>query len=370
MVLILNLMIYMKELWMDLVRRQRYFGHGHFGQVSRFRSVALAAMIGAAILVGESARAETKEALTLYSAQHPQVVAMLTKAFQAKTGIAVRVHSGEGPEIAGQILREGKQTPADIVFVENSPELTLLDQKHFLAPVDKTTLATVPHQDSAANGDWLGVLERQNVLAWNPRLIRRAALPAHLTDLASPAWKGKIAIAPSDADFLPLVGAMIHIDGKAKTLAWLKGLKRNAKLYQDDESVVAAVNRGSVATGIINNYYWARLRTEMGPLHTPSRTAHFAPGDAGNLINVSGAGVLEASRHKTEAQRFLAFLVSAQAQTLLAKSSVDYEYPLRPGITPNPLLAPMDTLHPPAIKPAELGNDRDAAQLLQQAGLI
>ncbi len=327
-------------------------------------------VIGTAIAPPIAAHASGAPVLTLYSAQHPQVVGMLTKAFTAKTGIVVRVHSGEGPEIANQILREGKRSPADVVFVENSPELTLLDQKHFLAPVAKTTLAIVPVADSATNGDWLGVLERQNVLAWNPKLISHAALPEHLKDLAKPAWKGKVAIAPSDADFLPLVGAMIHIEGEKKTLAWLKGLKRNAKIYQDDESVVAAVNRGSVATGIINNYYWARLRTEMGPAHTPSRIAHFAPGDVGNLINVSGAAVLASSKHQAEAQKFLSFMVSPKAQRELAASTVDYEYPLRPGVAPNKLLEPMDMLHPPAITPAQLGNDREAASLLQEAGLI
>jgi hypothetical protein len=30
-------------------------------------------------------------------------------------------------------------------------------------------------------------------------------------------------------------------------------------------------------------------------------------------------------------------------------STVDYEYPLQPGVAPNPLLDPMASLHPPAI---------------------
>lgn len=334
----------------------------------RFFQLILVAAVAA--LFAAPRPAEAKTVLTLYSAQHPQVVQMLTKAFEAKTGIAVRVHSGEGPEIANQILREGPNSPADLVFVENSPELVLLDEHHLLTPVPGATLALVPRPDSAPDGDWLGVLARQNVLAWNPSLIHQGNLPQSLMALAKPEWQGKVAIAPSDADFLPLVGAVIHTEGKAKTLAWLEGLKRNAKIYQDDEAVVAAVNRGSVATGLINNYYWARLHTERGAARTHSRIAHFAPGDIGNLINVSGAGVLASSHHQAEAQRFLAFLVSRKAQEMLAKSTVDYEYPLRPGIAPNPLLKPMDQLHPPAISPAQLGNDREAAQLLQQAGLI
>lgn len=326
----------------------------------------LATMLGLPPVIA----AATPVTLTLYSAQHSQVVRILTAAFTAETGIPVRVHSGEAPEIANQILEEGANSPADMVFVENSPEIVLLDEHHLLAPVDAATLAAVPRSDSASDGNWLGVLARENVLAWNPKLIAQNSLPHHLLALAEPAWKGKVAIAPGDADFLPLVGAVIHAEGSAKALAWLEGLKHNARIYQDDEGVVAAVDRGSVATGIINNYYWARLRTELGADHTTSRIAQFASGDLGCLINVSSAAVLASSKHRAEAERFLAFLVSQKAQMMLAASSVDYEYPLRPGVAANPLLAPMSSLHPPVITPAELGADRTAARLLQRAGLL
>ena len=57
---------------------------------------------------------------------------------------------------------------------------------------------------------------------------------------------------------------MVASKGKLATLDWLKGLKRNSQVFDDDEGVIAAVDRGAVATGIINNYYWARLRTEEG----------------------------------------------------------------------------------------------------------
>ncbi len=334
------------------------------------RHLAAFAPVAAGLAAARPAAAAGTETLTLYSAQHSQVVQMLTAAFTRQTGISVRVHSGEGPDIANQIIREGSSSPADIVFVENSPELVLLAEHHLLAPAAPATLAMIPRQDSAADGLWLGVLARQNVLAWNPSLISEHDLPRSLLDLAGPAWKGKVAIAPSDADFLPLVGAVIHAEGRDKALAWLKGLRANAKIYPDDEGVVAAVNRGSVATGVINNYYWARLATELGVDKMHSRIAHFAPGDIGNLVNISGAAVLASSRHREAAQRFLAFLVSKPVQEMLANSSVDYEYPLAAGVAPNKLIPPVSDLHPPAITPADLGDDRESGQLLQEAGLI
>ncbi|MDE8345540.1 MAG: iron ABC transporter substrate-binding protein [Acidocella sp.] len=310
------------------------------------------------------------ETLTLYSAQHEQVVDMLTTAFTKQTGIKVRVHEGEGPEIAAQILQEGSDSPADVFFTENSPELILLDEKGLLAPVNATTLHAIPARYSASDGNWVGVLARENVIDYNPSMIAAAKLPASLLDFAQPQWAGKIGIAPSDADFLPLVSAVIRVDGKDKALAWLRGLKANAKIYQDDESVVAAVARGDVATGIVNNYYWARLETDLGPAKIDSKLYHFKGGDVGGLINVSGAAVLKSSHHQQAAQKFLAFLVSHQAQAALGQSDVDFEYPLRAGVPPNKLLTPFATLQPPSISVSALGNDQDAGLLLQQAGLI
>jgi len=328
--------------------------------------------LGFALLMTTLMAAPTRaaETITLYSAQHQQTVDQLTDMFTRQTGITVRVRSGEAPEIANQIAQEGNRSPADVYFTENSPELTLLGEKGLLAPVAPTTLAAVPAKYSSARGHWVGVFARENVLAYNPALIHENALPHSLMDLAKPEWRGKIAIAPTDADFLPLVDAVAALHGQAAALAWLEGLRKNAQIFDDDEGVAAAVDRGAVATGIINSYYWARLYTEQGPAKTKSRIHHFANGDVGGLINVSGAAVLKSSRHQEAAQKFLAFLVNNDVQAKIAQGDVDFEYPLVPGVPANPLLKPFNALQPPPLSVTQLGDDQVAAQLLRKAGLL
>lgn len=345
------------------------FQYAILGTVLLFGTAATARAAGTQTAGLQTASSQNGP-LTLYSAQHEQMVDGLTQKFTNQTGIEVRVRTGEAPEIASQILHEGATSPADVYFTENSPELVLLDEHKLLAPVDPATLAQVPAQYSAADGHWVGVLARENVLAFNPKLIGGNALPSSILDLASPAWKGKVAIAPSDADFLPLVGAVAALKGREAALAWLEGLRRNAQIFDDDEGVVAAVDRGAVATGIINNYYWSRLATEQGPSRTHSQIHQFAAADLGALINVSGAGILASSRHQQEAQRFLAFLVSRPVQTELARGSVDFEYPLAKGVPANATLTPFDQLHPPTISISQIGDDQLAGQLLRQAGLL
>ena len=257
--------------------------------------------------------------LTLYSAQHQQVDAVLTAEFTKETGIKVLVHEGEGPDVASQILQEGADSPADVFFTENSPELNLLDEKGLLARwlPPRCERSRQIQRRRRRLGRRPGAGKRAGL---QPRQDQPGALPASLLDLAQPEWAGKMGIAPSDADFLPLVSAVINQEGKAAALAWLKGLKANGLIYQDDESVVAAVARGDVATGIINNYYWYRLETELGPEKIDSKIYHFKSGDIGGLINVSGAAVLKSSQNQAAAQKFLAFLASQKAQEMLGQA--------------------------------------------------
>jgi iron(III) transport system substrate-binding protein len=93
---------------------------------------------------------------------------------------------------------------------------------------------------------------------------------------------------------------------------------------------------------LTNHYYVLRrlhptaAGTEPPPEATPPTELaihHFAAGDAGNLALVTGAGLLRTATHRGAALRFLAFLLSAPAQTHFAQTV--REYPLLSG-TPLP----------------------------------
>jgi iron(III) transport system substrate-binding protein len=106
-----------------------------------------------ALWLGLSANGALAASITLYSGQHEQTVDLLTKAFTKETGIDVKVHSGEAPELASQLVKEGAASSADVFFTENSPELELLSGKGLLSKVAPATLASVPAAESGPNGD-------------------------------------------------------------------------------------------------------------------------------------------------------------------------------------------------------------------------
>jgi len=328
------------------------------------------ATAGSAGSGGSGGLAGSAQTITLYNGQHEQTTQALVTAFERQTGIKVKVRSDSEAVLTAQILQEGSRSPADVIYTENSPPLTRLADQHLLAPAEASTLASVPARYDSPADDWAGVSARVTVLVYNTRALSQTQLPASAMDLANPKWKGKFGFAPSETDLQPVITSITRAHGRAAALAWLRGLKANAgsNVYPDNETVIAKINSGQIQVALINNYYWYRLRLQLGAAAIHSAVAHLAPGDSGYVLDVSGAGVLASSQHKAAAQKFLAFLVSAQGQAIIAHSD-SYEYPLRPGIAASALLTPFSQLSPAPDTITELGDGLMPLSLLQQTQL-
>jgi iron(III) transport system substrate-binding protein len=333
------------------------------------------ALVGMAVLplTGCTASAHASgQTITLYNAQHEQTTDAIIAAFTKQTGIKVRVDSDDEDVLTAQIETEGSRSPADVFYTENSNWLQQLDDKGLLATVDADTLSNVPKQDSATNGDWVGVSARISALVYNPSKISAAQLPTSILAMADPKYKGEFEIAPAETDFWPLVQSVDKADGDAATLTWLKGLKANAGANDnvpDNETLTSDVSKGLTDFGVINHYYLYRLQAETGNGTGAAKLAYFAPQDPGFVEDISGAAILKSSKHQAAAQEFLNFMTGEAGQTVL-ESGESFEYPLKAGVAANPKLPPLSSYEPNSFSPADLGTGDLAKTLLQQAGLI
>src|ERR1700733_924685 len=313
--------------------------------------------------------------ITLYSGQHEQTTQDLVTAFEKQSGIQVNVRYNDEDSFADEIIAEKTHPIADVFYTENSPVLEYLQNQGLLAPVDASTLAKTVSKYNSPQKDWVGVSARVSVLIYNPSLISESQLPTTVLQLANPKYKGKLAFAAGETDFQPIVTSVLKAYGKAATLSWLEGIKSNAAAHivPDNETIADEVNRGQVAFGVINQYYWYRLEAEDGKSAMHSQITHFAPDDPGYVVDVSGAAVLKSSKHQADAQKFLAFLVSKQGEEIIARASGNeqsYEYPLGSGVTTSAPETPFNQLQPYPITIAELGDGSTAIALLRQVGLL
>src|SRR5580693_8143550 len=250
------------------------------------------------------------QSITLYSGQHEQTVNGLVSAFEKQTGITVNVRNDDEDTLANLIGVQGSHSPADVFYTENSPALEFLQEKGLLSPVQGSTLARTPAKYNSQAGDWVAVSARVSVLIYNPSLIAKSQLPTSVTQLADPKYKGKLAFAAGETDFQPIVTSVVKTYGQAAALRWLDGIKANAgsHIYPDNETIADEVNRGQVAFGVVNQYYWYRMQAEIGASNVHAKITYFSPHNPGYVLDVSGAGILKSSKHKAAAQKFLAFL--------------------------------------------------------------
>jgi iron(III) transport system substrate-binding protein len=336
-------------------------------------ALALLAVAALAAAAGASAARQAPPTLTVYSGQHEELVDSLAKAFTAKTGIELSIRSGEDADLVNQIDAEGSKSPADVFLSEEPGPVGALARQGKLAAVPKATLAKVDRRLVPSTRNWVPYAARSRVIFYDPKLISAKQLPHSILDLSKPRWKGMFAYAPSGA-FVGTVSYLINAIGAHRTLAWLKGIEANGVNEGSNGTVRDTVEAGQHPFGLANHYYWWRLaQTKGGPSHLTSRIYYFDHPDAGGLVLASGAAVLKTSRHKAEARRFLAWLVSRAGQSIVGGADANddgAQFPVIPGMKSRIKGIPaLSSLHPPKVNQSVFSDTKQATKLIERAGI-
>ncbi|MBB6098132.1 iron(III) transport system substrate-binding protein [Deinobacterium chartae] len=313
--------------------------------------------------------ASAQNALTVYSGRSESLVGPLLEQFKrANPGISVRIRYGDSAQLAATLLEEGSNSPADVFFSQDAGALGALSKEGRLAPLPASVLGKVNKTFTSPRGEWVGVSGRARVIAYNTRALSARELPQSVLDLTDPRWKGKIGWAPTNASFQALVTALRKTQGEARAEAWLRGVRaNNPRVYKNNTAVLEALGRGEVQLGLVNHYYLYNFLKDQGP-DFPVRNAFMRAGDAGNLVNVAGAGVLKSSRNRAAAERFVNFLLSKPAQEFFARQT--YEYPLAAGVRPAADLLPLAQIRTPDMDLSDLDDLKGTVALLQKTGVL
>lgn len=329
---------------------------------------AVAALL-CTIAVGFAAAAcgGDRAALTIYSGRGENLVGPLLEQFAESSGIDIDVRYGNSADLALLLAEEGDRTPADVFYSQSPGAVGFLAREGLLEPIDGDVLDAVDQRLRNESGLWVGVTGRQRVLVYNRDLVEPSELPASVFELTETQYRGRVAVAPENASFQDFVTAMRMLEGEETARAWLCAMDANdAPLYANNNSIVAAVSRGEVEMGLVNHYYNFRFLAEDPQL--PSRN-HVFRGDVGALLIVSAATVIADTDQRDEAQQFIEFLLSEDAQRYFAQET--FEYPLVPGVAPAADLPPLASLDVPDYDIEQLGgNLRQTATLITECGLV
>ena len=326
--------------------------------------VALLLAVLAAGCGGDSASGP----ITVYSGREEELVAPLFEKFTEATGIDAEVRYGDSAELAATIAEEGDNSPADVFFAQDPGSLGAVDAQ--LEQLPEATLDRVSARFRDADGRWVGTSGRTRVLAYNTDRVEEGDLPASVLELTGPEWKDRVGIAPTNASFQAFVTAMRLTLGDDRAREWLEGMKANgAKTYEKNLPIVEAVAAGEIDVGLVNHYYLALVKEEQP--NAPVANHLFEAGDPGTLVSVAGAGVLASTDQRGDAERFVEFLLSDEAQRFYVDEAEENEYPLVAGIDPPAGLVPLDKIQGPDVELTAFGAELESTvELLRQTGWL
>jgi iron(III) transport system substrate-binding protein len=328
----------------------------------------LAGILGLFLTVWTVSATDTGE-LVVYSGRSKGLVHPIIKQFEKETGITVKVRYGNTAQLAVALLEEGEKSPADLFWAQDAGALGAVSKQGLFQTLPESILSKVPDKFRNAEGMWTATSGRARVLAYSPERVKTEELPNSIFDLTDAKWKGRVGWAPQNASFQAFVTAMRVLEGEEKAEEWLRGMKANgAESYPKNTPIIRGLAAGEIDLGLPNHYYLMRFKKSDSGF--PVEQTFFASGDAGNLVNVAGIGILKSSTHANEVNSFVEYLLSPKVQQFFI--SEVFEYPVTDAVIPSEKLLPLNELlkRTPEINLEKLDDLEGTLRLLREADIL
>ena len=275
--------------------------------------------------------------VNLYSARHYDTDLALYDAFTAATGIKVNLIEGSGEELQARLEAEGANSPADLFVTVDGGRLHRAVEADLFQPVTSAILEDrVPAAYQHPDNLWFGLTSRARVIFYRTADGAPAGVTSY-ADLGRADLGQTVCIRTSSNIYnVSMMAEIIDGIGEEAAEAWATGFKANlAREPQGgDTDQLKALAAGECSLAVSNTYYWGRLLASSNPADVEvGQALSFIYPDQdgrGTHVNISGAGVLKNAPNAENAVKFLEFLVSDEAQQVLADSN--NEFPIVPGV--------------------------------------
>ena len=315
--------------------------------------------------------------VNVYTSRHYDVDDILYEEFTKKTGITVNIISGSGGALMERLRAEGKNSPGDVFFTVDAGNLANFQKAGLLQSIESETIKnTVPPELRGPNNEWVAIAKRARVIFYNPDSVSAEDIEnISYEDLADEKWKGRVVVRSSSNMYnQSLVASLISNLGIESTELWANKFVNNfARTPQgNDRSQLMAVANGLADVAIANTYYIGIMLAGKGgqdQLDAAKKLKIAFPNqdNRGTHVNISGGGILKYSPNKDNAEKFLEFLLSEEAQTHIVNNS--FEYPVIDTISPHPIIKSFGEFKMDKTSVVNFGKfNPDAVKLMDRAG--
>ena len=319
-----------------------------------------------ALVMATAAPAFANE-IVVYSARADELLKPIAAAYQQKTGTKVTVVSDKAGPLMERLKAEGKNTQADVLITVDGGNLWQATRAGVLRPINSSVLkSNIPSHLRDPKNHWFGLSVRARTIFYNPNKVNPSELSTY-ADLADPKWKGRLCLRTSNNVYnQSLVATMIANHGQAATDRVVKGWVANLATapFANDTALLEAINAGRCDVGIANTYYYGRLLNSKPQVANNVKVFFANQAGKGTHVNVSGAGVVKHSDNPAEAQKFIEWLSSNEAQRLYADRN--FEYPANIRVAPTPAVARWGKFKQDFINVSVAGQNQQKAIMLMK----
>ena len=333
--------------------------------LTRGLAAALGAVAALVLLPAPSPDAQGPE-VVVYSARHYGQEAAFD-AFTKRTGIAVKVLTGQAGELFERLKAEGERSPADVLVTVDAGNLWNAARGGLLARIDSPELTSnIPAHLRDPEQRWFGLTVRARTIMYNTRKVTPAELSTYEA-LADPKWKGRVCLRTSSYIYnQSMLATLIKRHGEARTEEVVRGWVANQPtLINGDTKILESIAAGQCDVGLTNHYYLARIVAKDPAFPVAPFWANQAT--SGTHVNVSGAGVTAHAKNRANAIKFVEFLSGPEAQQMFA--DLAFEYPVNTQAAVNPIVARWGKFKQDDINIAAAGEFQAAAvKLADRAG--
>ena len=316
-------------------------------KTNKFLILALLIVSITAVFLSNTNEEVQNEEVNIYTSRHYDADDFLYEKFTQKTGIQVNIISGKGSALIERLKAEGANSPGDVFFTVDAGNLSNFQKQGFLQSIQSEIIKqSVPVELRGENDEWVAVAKRARVIFYNPELVSDKEIKdINYEDLANDVWKDKVVIRSSSNMYnQSLVSSLISNLGIDQTEKWAKDLVANfaRKPQGNDRSQIMAVANKEASIAIANTDYIGIMLSGKGgkeQLDAAHKVKIAFPNQTnrGAHINISGGGVLKHSPNRENAEKFLEFLLSEEAQIHIVNNT--FEYPVLETVKPHPLIA-------------------------------
>lgn len=330
------------------MRKGRWSGAGRWAGACWFAVLIATASCGRQDDSPSSRSGEAAPRVVVYCSADKEFAELIFHAYEAKTGVKILpLYDTEETKTAGLTARlaaEKARPRADVFWSSDTSRAVALVGQGLAARYVSPEAATIPDRFKSADGMWTGFGARIRVMLYNTAKVKPSEVPRSILDLTKPRWTGRFAIANPHFGTMSFQAAALFVKwGDARASDFLRRLKDNgAVIAAGNSDVKDRVADGRVDVGILDEDDAVVAVREKKPvaIAIPDQDGSDA---LGTPLMPNVALLIQGAPHVEQGQRFIDFLVSAEAETILAESDAA-QYPLHPGAAGPKLLPPLGTV--------------------------